>query len=111
MPDAEVIRLDTRSKNGSESAARARCAATTSSGRPCRNYAVDDSGYCHVHSAESSARNSHPSGGHESEGAGPTVGSSARQDPVEKARNFIRRRLSGDYPIDDFGYDRELSRE
>jgi 1-acyl-sn-glycerol-3-phosphate acyltransferase len=30
---------------------------------------------------------------------------------LEKARAFIERRLSGAYPIDDFGYDEELSRQ
>ena len=110
MPDAEVIRLDSRSKNNAESHdSRTRCAATTASGRPCRNYAVDDGGYCHVHSAESSARN-HPSGT-QLESPRALSPEDSRQDPVEKMRQFIRRRFSGEYPIDDFGYDRELSRE
>lgn len=26
-----------------------RCAATTKAGKPCKNYAADDSAYCHVH--------------------------------------------------------------
>jgi 1-acyl-sn-glycerol-3-phosphate acyltransferase len=111
MPDAEVIRLDSRSKNGSDAETKVRCAATTASGRPCRNYAVEESSYCHVHSSESSARSTHPSGSSVDRSSREGSESDSPQDPVEKVRSFVKRRLAGDYPIDDFGYDRELARE
>jgi hypothetical protein len=30
-----------------------RCAATTKSGSPCKNYAIPDSAYCRIHQPES----------------------------------------------------------
>ena len=116
MGDAEIIRLDARGREGSDSPsrrmARARCRATTSSGRPCRNYAVGGSDYCRIHEP-ASARSRHPSANRR-----PTMrplGTTPKPE-VESEREggieaFIRRRLRGDYPIDDFGYDEELSRE
>ena len=59
MGEAEVIHID--SARSSQRKPRERCAATTSSGRPCRNFAVDDSGYCRVHLNEEVARSRHPS--------------------------------------------------
>ena len=110
MPDAEVIRIDSRSKTAAPDpgAPRMRCAATTSSGRPCRNFATDGSSYCRIHEAQVSDRASHPSAQSTPELPAPSQDES---DPVEAAREFIRRRLAGDYPIDDFGYDRELARQ
>ena len=111
MPDAEVIRLDSRTKsNGSDpdqSGLRMRCAATTSSGRPCRNFATEGSTYCHIHETQALDRSSHPSATPDKVSAS----TSEDHDPVQAFREFLRRRLAGDYPIDDFGYDRELSRE
>ena len=108
MPDADVIRIDSRSKGAED--APTRCAATTSTGRPCRNFASDSSTYCHIHKGAKDA------------GASRTLLPPVREvgaaedvakdeDPVQKARDFIRRRLAGEYELDDFGYDRELSRE
>lgn len=107
MPDAEVIRIDSRSKGTADT--RVRCAATTSTGRPCRNFASDGSDYCHIHQGSNAER------------ANRTLLPPVREveqaertesdDPVQKAREFVRRRLAGDYELDDFGYDRELSRE
>ena len=112
MPDAEVIRIDSRAKgNGVEAtrvAGRMRCAATTSSGRPCRNFATEGSSYCRVHETQVLERSSHPSAGGARELPAP---STEESDPVDAFRAFVRRRFAGDYPIDDFGYDRELSRE
>ena len=113
MPDADVIRLDSRSKNNGEpSDTKVRCAATTASGRPCRNFSTDGSGYCRVHSTQSFSRNHHPSGASfEDEATAPRLAAPESTDPVARVRDFVRRRFAGDYPIDDFGYDRELSRE
>ena len=111
MPDAEVIRIDSRAKsNGAavRATGRMRCAATTSSGRPCRNFAAEGSTYCRVHESQVVDRSSHPSAGGAPEL--PPPGTEDR-DPVEAFRDFLSRRMAGDYPIDDFGYDRELSRE
>jgi 1-acyl-sn-glycerol-3-phosphate acyltransferase len=109
MGDAEIIRLDARTRDSSSNgrldvSARIRCRATTSSGRPCRNYATRGSDYCRIHEP-SSAQGRHPSGRRSAEasprGASETGG----------LEEFVRRRLRGDYPIDDFGYDEELSRQ
>jgi 1-acyl-sn-glycerol-3-phosphate acyltransferase len=66
------------------------CRAVTASGRRCRNRATGADGYCGVH-----RRSRH-------EGA-------ARRDPLQDALAFIRRRLTGQYEIDDFGFDPELT--
>ena len=105
MAEAEIIPIDRRAP----SQTKPRCRATTSTGRPCRNYAVDERGYCRVH-----APGGRSSGGVE-----------ARRPPARKtaqsqggisgllsaAEDFVRRRLSGDYRVDDFGYDEMLARE
>ncbi|MDQ3941327.1 MAG: hypothetical protein M3238_08255, partial [Actinomycetota bacterium] len=54
MSEAQVIPI-----SGGRPRTRTRCRATTSAGRPCRNYAIDDSGYCRVHGGD--ARSRHPS--------------------------------------------------
>jgi len=97
-----VIRLDARREPR-------RCVATTTTGRPCRNHAVDGGEYCRVHrrpqagaTAESS---SEPPITDELAdlGAGPSA--------IDRLQAFMGRRLKGDYPIDEFGYDEELTRE
>lgn len=102
MTDAEIIPID-----DARARAKPRCRALTTSGRPCRNYAVDADGYCRVHSQ---GRARHPSARSSSAPA-----ARPRQDQptgfVSWLEDFLRRRLSGSYPIDDFGYDPELARE
>ena len=118
MADAEIIRLDSRTRTGrtgpSRAQARVRCKATTSTGRPCRNYATAGTGYCSVHSR---AESLHPSQGSSAPkapahvGAVKTVspdGATPRSGGIE---DFVRRRLAGDYEVDDFGYDPELARQ
>ena len=102
-----VIRLDARREPH-------RCEATTTTGRPCRNYALNGERYCHVHRRQ--------------EANAPVV--AASEPPVtdeqlldglvdleddastiDRLSAFMTRRLKGDYPIDEFGYDEELSRE
>lgn len=121
MADAEVISIDARARSGrtgpTRAGARVRCRATTSSGRPCRNYATGASGYCGVHErtsdpAAQSASPAHPA-------AAPARVRRAAATPEEAMGaalpegidEFLRRRLRGDYPVDDFGFDPELYRE
>jgi 1-acyl-sn-glycerol-3-phosphate acyltransferase len=68
------------------------CQASTVSGRRCRNRAVDSSGLCRVHRAtEASA--------------------AAEPDRLQQALEFVRRRLTGDYEIDEYGFDSHLTEE
>ncbi len=113
MADAEIIRLDSRTRGRrtgpTRAQARVKCRATTSTGRPCRNFATDGTGYCSVHLRSSS----HPA----TEAEAPAEVRHARSAPLFQEKEaggieaFLRRRLTGDYPIDDFGYDPELYRE
>jgi 1-acyl-sn-glycerol-3-phosphate acyltransferase len=108
MAEAEIIHIDRQQRSAERSASpssRIRCRATTSSGRPCRNYAVRNSDYCKIHETEETSRNRHPSGRREA----------ARSLPVDSResagfQDWLKRRLAGDYELDDFGYDPELAR-
>lgn len=71
-----------------------RCTAVTRSGARCRNRAVDVSGLCRVH------------GGGVPEPA-PAEGPST--EAIDELLAFARRRVTGDYEIDEFGFDRELT--
>ena len=109
MAGAEVIRLhDRRSSRAPET--KTRCAATTATGRGCRNYALPGSDYCSIHESDATARRRHPSTG---TGAPPPPAyePESSRGLFEGITDFVRRRLAGDYPIDDFGYDEHLSRE
>jgi 1-acyl-sn-glycerol-3-phosphate acyltransferase len=81
---AEVIPIGPRTEPG-------RCRALTTKGARCRNRA-GESGCCKVHLAE-----------------GP--GRPAPKDGLGRALEFVRRRLTGDYEIDEFGFDRQLTEE
>lgn len=112
MADAEVIRIADRTRKQAPEASeeRPRCAATTTSGRPCRNLAIDERGYCRVHAgdlATQAPKSEHAGRDERSRQGSGTTGGDAGSDLAE----FVRRRLAGNYPIDDFGYDPELSRE
>ena len=112
MPDAEVIRIDSRSKSADAArgeAKRMKCAATTSAGRPCRNFVTEGSTYCHIHHDQAMGRERHPS----APGVREVHQADSEEDvdPIEAIRAFIQRRLAGDYELDDFGYDQELSRD
>lgn len=104
MADAEIIPIEGRSTAHTKT----RCKATTSSGRPCRNYAADATGYCRLHAPLPVGKAEHPSSRPE-----PTATNDEpeRDDLMSRLGGFIKRRLAGDYPIDDFGYDPELARE
>ena len=102
-----VIRLDARREPR-------RCVATTTSGRPCRNNAVDGGDYCRVHQrprihAHAAPSSEPPINGREL--VDQLVEGGADPSAIEKLRAFVGRRLKGDYPIDEFGYDKELTRE
>src|SRR5687768_12145099 len=101
MADAEIIRLDARPIGSSRR--RPRCRATTSTGRPCRNIALPGSDYCRVHETQTS-KSRHPA--HEAD-----VAQDRERSSDEGLEAFIRRRLSGDYEVDDFGYDPHLARQ
>lgn len=113
MADAEIIRLDSRERVESQGSTK-RCMATTTSGRPCRNYALAGEDYCRVHQQQHSTAipSTAPA---EPEGTEELIAGVAEPGADDslagRLRDFIRRRLAGDYPIDEFGYDEELSRE
>lgn len=94
---------------------RARCAGTTAAGNPCRNYAVHD-GFCRVHAPLASSHEppptldeGRPSGGIEIlEGLRDVLGDRFL-DHVRDIAAFARRRLTGDYTIDDFGFDEDFT--
>ncbi|MDQ3952855.1 MAG: acyltransferase family protein, partial [Actinomycetota bacterium] len=110
MAEAEIIRLHDRRSRDAEPDGRKRCAATTATGRPCRNFSLPDGDYCSIHARSGAAsRRRHPSRGPADELAPrePEPGRSL----VDGLGDFLRRRLDGSYPIDDFGYDAELWRD
>lgn len=113
MADAEVIRLDSRTRTGrsgpTRAGARVKCHATTSSGRPCRNFAVDGGEYCTVH-ARSAPRGTVASAPRMTR-SGSALRSETPLSDRSGVEEFVRRRMAGDYPIDDFGLDEDLFRE
>jgi 1-acyl-sn-glycerol-3-phosphate acyltransferase len=80
---AEVIPIGPRTVPG-------RCRAITTKGTRCRNRATE-SGYCAIHLR------------HAPEGRS--------RDALGRALDFVRRRLTGDYEIDEFGFDPQLTEE
>ena len=111
--------------------ARPRCQASTLEGRRCRNYAVD-AGYCRIHAARTNAPD--VSGADEvadedtarrrAEEEAARRGWQPPQDAfallrdllgadwgrhLTEATAFLRRRLTGDYEIDEFGFDEDLT--
>jgi 1-acyl-sn-glycerol-3-phosphate acyltransferase len=80
---AEVIPIGPRTEPG-------RCRGITTRGTRCRNRA-GESGYCTIHLRQ--APEARP------------------QDGLGRALDFVRRRLTGEYEIDEFGFDTELTEE
>ncbi|HYP23906.1 MAG TPA: lysophospholipid acyltransferase family protein [Actinomycetota bacterium] len=112
MAEAEIIRLhDHRTKPDADGEAeRKRCAATTATGRPCRNFALPDAEYCSIHARGSTAaQRRHPAQGIETPSRPPEP--EPTRTVLDGIGDFLRRRLDGAYPVDDFGYDPELHRE
>lgn len=81
---AEVIRLDQHASSPS------RCRGRGADGRPCRNRATS-SGYCKRHEPA------------------PIEAPSRFDAEVERLLAFLRRRVTGSYPTDDFGFDEDLT--
>ena len=102
MADAEIIRIDAHPVG---SRRRARCRASTSTGRPCRNIALPGSEYCRVHESQTTSSRKAAA---EDEGVSTPAAELEDESGIEA---FVRRRLSGDYEIDDFGYDPHLARQ
>ncbi|QBI20321.1 acyltransferase family protein [Egibacter rhizosphaerae] len=118
--------------SGTHAQGRERCGHVDERGEPCRNYAGVH-GRCVVHAEEAAPRE--PAGTGPDPGTGaprPTAGPTAALlgedgglappalDPttaaefeaaVERALAFLRRRLTGDYHVDEYGFDRELTEE
>ena len=103
MAEAEIIPISGRPARPTAAVpvADTRCKGVTKAGKPCRNKAVSVSGFCRVHAPEERSRADHPS--------------ARRAAPQQREElgleEFLRRRLAGDYAVDDFGYDEQLSRE
>src|SRR3954462_11008165 len=99
MPEARIISLRDRDEgSGRDSGTRGRratCSATGPSGRKCRGRAVVD-GLCAEHAALAAE---HPV-------ARPP---STLEQKVASTLAFVRRRLEGEYPIDEFGFDPDLN--
>ena len=90
MPDAEVIPLD----EGRRALPVERCRGRTADGRPCRNRARP-TGYCRRHEPDPE-RTADPD--------------RSRFDvDLERVLAFLRRRMTGAYPVDDFGFDPDLT--
>ena len=94
--------------------ARARCRGTTDHGTPCRNYAVVD-GWCRIHApADATVREQapeppRPTGGIELlEGLRDALGDQWL-DRIRDVAAFLRRRLTGDYEVDAFGFDEDFT--
>jgi 1-acyl-sn-glycerol-3-phosphate acyltransferase len=109
---ARVYSLDDVRDGRRRTEPRDRCAATTVDGRPCRNYATSD-GYCSVHAAQAGADGVEepvrPPGGIELvEALQAALGERWSEDAAELVA-FARKRLSGDYSVDVFGFDPELT--
>lgn len=102
---AEVIAIDAARRRA---AAAPRCAAVTAAGRACRNPA-GASGYCRVHEPSgeeipfAEPRRTPPPGEDGPAAAG------AFEETVAEVLSFLRRRFTGDYEVDVFGFDRELT--
>jgi 1-acyl-sn-glycerol-3-phosphate acyltransferase len=85
---AEVIPLGGRR----EETQPARCRAITASGKRCRNRATGEDGFCGIH------RRAQPE-------------TPAEPDALEDFLAFVRRRLTGEYEIDEFGFDPDLTEQ
>ena len=102
MSADNVIRLDDLRTTSQ------RCRATTTSGRPCRNHALQGRDYCRVHDRGRAQAGAPRPVAVPAPGEEESIG---ERSLVEKVRDFMGKRLSGNYPIDDFGYDEQLARE
>jgi 1-acyl-sn-glycerol-3-phosphate acyltransferase len=108
VPHAEVITLDDRRRSTPEGETRLRCKADIEPGRPCRNYA-SASGYCRVHDPEPAVG---PGPASQPLVTPPTVAEDREvEDAIAAALSFLRRRLTGEYEVDLYGFDRDLTEQ
>src|SRR4051794_18451014 len=93
MPEARVIPLDgggpVRSRRPE------RCSETGDDGKRCRRSVVAE-GRCDSHLAQLQAEQA-------------TAGASEWERRLAGTLAFLRRRVTGEYPIDDFGFDADLT--
>lgn len=92
MSDARIYKLDEGPRS---------CRAITTKGRPCKNRVVEGEQFCRVHLPTDVPR---PVG----ELLPGSLGSLTEAD-LQEVLAFLRRRLRGEYEIDVFGFDRELT--
>ncbi|MPZ72668.1 MAG: hypothetical protein GEU74_05460 [Nitriliruptorales bacterium] len=110
---AEIIDLDhARRRNAVGVSTRPRCSAEIAPGQACRNYA-GHSGLCRVHEPEPADHTAaHPAGGDSQPLVTPDGDDEASFDEaIAAALAFLRRRLTGDYDVDLYGFDRELTEQ
>ena len=108
--EAEVIDLDRARRHGAAAASRTRCSAEIAPGLACRNYA-GVSGFCRVHEpepGETAQDTIAPPPLELPRAAGPDA---SIDDAIAAALAFLRRRMTGDYEIDLYGFDRELTEQ
>ena len=106
---AEIIDLDDRRRGAAAGAGtRARCSAEIASGQACRNYA-GASGLCRVHEPEPAE--AAPSASLRPPVAEPAPADGAIDEAIAGALAFLRRRLTGEYEVDVYGFDRELTEQ
>jgi 1-acyl-sn-glycerol-3-phosphate acyltransferase len=74
-----------------------RCQALTASGKRCRNRSGDDR-FCRVHREQQELHDLHAQ-----------RASGEQQDPLRDLLAFFRRRLTGEYEIDEFGFDPDMT--
>jgi 1-acyl-sn-glycerol-3-phosphate acyltransferase len=110
-PGAEVIPLNGRRRPEPPPGERPRCGAPAGDGRPCRNYA-GPSGFCRIHDPEDT-----PLASVAALGGEPRPDERVLPDGIDleqavaDALAFLRRRLTGEYEIDVYGFDRELTEQ
>ena len=110
-PGAEIIRLDSRRRptSAAESELRDRCREPRADGAPCRLY-LDEQGLCRVcqpgRATPAEPRPLLP--------APPRFDDRTMDDLEQAVRgilSFARRRLTGDFEVDDYGFDRDLTEQ
>lgn len=88
---------------GAPSSLKERCRAITASGKRCRNHALDERGFCRIHAGPRKV-----TAPHTPERRPPEA---LLDERVRRVLTFLQRRLKGDYRVDVFGFDRELTEE
>ncbi len=110
-PGAEIIRLDSRRRptSAAESELRDRCREPRADGAPCRLY-LDEAGLCRVCQPERAT----PVQPRPLLPAPPRLDDRTMDDLEQAVRgilSFARRRLTGDFEVDDYGFDRDLTEQ